>query len=84
MFADWILFGLTVGTVLVFRRVLPVERRRAAAFRCPGYPVVPIAFCLASAAVVASVVRADPVSAGRGAALLAAGVPVFFWVRRSR
>ena len=84
VFADWIFFGLTVGTVLVFRRVLPVERRRAAAFRCPGYPVVPIAFCLVSAAVVASVVRADPVSAGRGAALLAAGVPVFFWFRRSR
>ena len=46
-----------------------------------GYPIVPIAFCLVAAAVVASVVRADPVSAGRGAALLGAGVPVFFWFR---
>ena len=81
VFADWIFFGLTVGTVIVFRRLVPLEQRRPAAFRCPGYPIVPIAFCLVAAAVVASVVRADPVSAGRGAALLGAGVPVFFWFR---
>jgi hypothetical protein len=43
---------------------------------------VPIAFCVVAAAVVASVVRADPFSAGRGAVLLGAGVPVFFWFRR--
>ena len=82
VFADWIFFGLTVGTVIVFRRLVPLEQRRPAAFRCPGYPIVPIAFCLVAAAVVASVVRADPLSAGRGAALLGAGVPVFFWFRR--
>ena len=73
VFADWIFFGLTVGTVIVFRRLLPLEQRRPAAFRCPGYPIVPMAFCLVAAAVVVSVVRADPVSAVRGAALLARG-----------
>ena len=39
VFADWIFFGLTVGTVLVFRRRLPLSERPAHAFRCPGYPV---------------------------------------------
>ena len=82
VFADWIFFGLTVGTVMVFRRLVPLEQRQPAAFRCPGYPMVPIAFCVVAAAVVASVVRADPISAGRGAALLSAGVPVFFWFQR--
>jgi APA family basic amino acid/polyamine antiporter len=81
VFADWIFFGLTVGTVIVFRRLSPISRRRPEAFRCPGYPIVPIAFCLVASAVVASVVRADPISAGRGAALLGAGIPVFFWFR---
>jgi APA family basic amino acid/polyamine antiporter len=84
VFADWIFFGLTVGTVLVFRRARPLHQRPPGAFRCPGYPIVPLAFCVVAAAVVASVVRADPVSAFRGAALLGAGVPVFFWFTRAR
>jgi hypothetical protein len=33
--------------------------------------------------VVLSVIRADPPSALRGALLLAAGVPVFYWFRRT-
>ena len=84
VFADWIFFGLTVGTVMVFRRTLPLSARPVNAFRCPGYPVLPLAFCLVSAAVVLSVVRTDPVSASRGAVLLATGVPVFFWFSRRR
>jgi len=82
VFADWIFFGSTVATLFVFRRVLPLEGRSAGAFRCVGYPVVPLAFVVAAAAVVLSVVRADPVSASRGALLLAAGIPVFFWFKR--
>ena len=82
VFADWIFFGLTVATLLVFRRTLPLARAPARGVSCPGYPLLPVAFCLVAAAVVASVVRADPVSALRGAGLLAAGVPVFFWFSR--
>ena len=44
VFADWIFFGLTVATVLVFRRTFPLERRPPDSFRAPGYPVVQIAF----------------------------------------
>ena len=81
VFADWIFFGLTVGSVLIFRRVLPLDRRPDGAFRTPGYPIVPLAFVLVAAAVVLSVVVADPGSAARGALLLALGVPVFYWFR---
>jgi APA family basic amino acid/polyamine antiporter len=84
VFADWIFFGLTVGTVLIFRRTLPLDRRPPDAFRTAGYPVVPIAFVLVAAAVVLSVVRADPGSAARGALLLAAGIPVYYWFARRR
>jgi APA family basic amino acid/polyamine antiporter len=85
VFADWIFFGLTVGTVLVFRRRLPLDRRPPDSFRTPGYPIVPIAFVLVAAAVVLSVVRADPGSSARGALLLAAGIPVYYgFARRSR
>ncbi len=82
VFADWIFFGLTVATVLVFRRTFPLERRPPDSFRAPGYPVVQIAFAIVAAAVVLSVVWADPRSALRGTLLLAAGIPVYYWFSR--
>src|SRR4029079_12280455 len=84
VFADWIFFGLTVLTVLTFRRRAPLGTRDAHAFRAPGYPVVQIAFVLVAAAVVASVVGAAPAAAAKGAVLIALGIPVYFWYARSR
>jgi APA family basic amino acid/polyamine antiporter len=82
VFADWIFFGLTVATVIVFRRTYAISTRPPGSFRAPGYPVLPLAFVIVAAAVVLSVVRADPASALRGALLLAAGIPVFVWFTR--
>jgi APA family basic amino acid/polyamine antiporter len=79
VFADWIFFGATVATLIVFRRRHPLSARPAGTFEAPGYPAIQIAFVTIAAAVVASVVWADPSSALRGALLLAAGVPVFLW-----
>ncbi len=84
VFADWIFFGLTVATVLIFRRTFPLERREPDAYRTPGYPVLQIAFVAVAAAVVCSVVWADPRSALLGALLLAAGIPVYYWFVRRR
>jgi basic amino acid/polyamine antiporter, APA family len=82
VFAAWIFFGLTVAAVLVFRRTFPLERRPPDSFRAPGYPVVQIAFAIVAAAVVLSVIWADPSSALRGTLLLAAGIPVYYWFSR--
>ena len=82
VFADWIFFGLTVSTIFVFRRRLPLDQRPGDSYRAPGYPIVPLLFVLVSAVVVLSVVRSDPSSAFRGALLLGLGVPVFLWFRR--
>lgn len=79
VFADWIFFGLTVATVLVFRKRLPLDARPPDSFKTPGYPIVPVAFSTIAMAVVSSVVYAEPYDAARGAALLAAGVPIYFW-----
>ena len=79
VFADWIFFGLTVSTIMVFRRTVPLDDRPTTAFRAPGYPVIPALFVTVAAAVVLSVVWADPQSASRGALLLAAGIPLFYW-----
>jgi APA family basic amino acid/polyamine antiporter len=76
-FADWIFFALTVGGLFVLRRRFAGR----VGFRTPGYPWLPAAFILASLVVVFSVIRTDPVRAGIGAALLALGIPVYYWFR---
>jgi APA family basic amino acid/polyamine antiporter len=84
VFADWIFFTMTVSTLLVFRHRYPLAERPAGTFRSPAVPLLPALFVAAGAAVVLSVVWADPGSAARGALLLAAGVPVFYWFRRAQ
>ena len=80
VFADWIFFGLTVGSVFVFRRTRPGAPRP---FRAWGYPLTPALFVLAAVAIVLSVIRVSPLQTAIGAALMAAGVPAFYyWKRR--
>ena len=81
VFADWIFFGLTVGSVLVFRRRVPLVSREPGGFRAPLVPLLPILFVLVSAGVVASVVGSNPVRSAIGAGLLLAGVPAFLYWR---
>jgi basic amino acid/polyamine antiporter, APA family len=57
-------------------------REPNAAFRVPGYPWTPAVFVLAAAYVVVSVVVSNPKNGALGAALIATGVPVFFYWRR--
>ncbi len=82
VFADWIFFGLSVGSLFVFRRRVPLAERDARAFRTPGYPVLPALFVVIAAGVVFSAIWSSPRQSGIGALLLAAGIPVFFWYRR--
>jgi hypothetical protein len=58
---------------------MPIDRRPPGMYRAPGYPVGQLLFCSVAAAVVLSIVRADPVSAARGATLIALGIPVYYW-----
>jgi APA family basic amino acid/polyamine antiporter len=84
-FADWVFFGLTVAGLFVYRARDRGEGRVAApgAFRVPAYPWTPAAFVAAAIFVVVSSVVAAPRNALVGTALLALGVPVFwYWSRR--
>ena len=50
----------------------------------PGYPITPVLFVAAALYVVAGSIGSNPGNAARGGALLALGVPVFyFWRKRS-
>jgi APA family basic amino acid/polyamine antiporter len=79
VFADWIFFGTTALTLVVFRRR---DHGAVTPFRLPGYPGTLWLFVAAAVYVVVGSVRSNPGNAARGLGLLALGVPVFYsWAR---
>ena len=81
VFADWIFFGTTALTLIVFRRR---DQGAVTPFRLPGYPGTLWLFVAAAVYVVVGSVRSNPGNAARGLGLLALGVPVFYSWARSR
>jgi APA family basic amino acid/polyamine antiporter len=85
VFADWIFFGLTVASLFVFRRVIPLDQRPAGTYATPLYPILPALFCAAAVLVVGSVLWSAPGRSMIGLALLATGVPAWlYWKSRDR
>lgn len=88
---DFIFFGLTATCIFVFRRreasgVEPATSSdKAAIFRTPGHPITTVIFVAMSWFVAASTIVKYPRHTLIGMAILACGVPVyFFWDRRNR
>ena len=54
----------------------------AATFRAWGYPWAPALFCIVSFAIVINTIVEAPGVASAGLAVMAAGVPVYWWVKR--
>ena len=84
VFGDWIFFGLTVAAVFRLRRRFPISARDSGAFRLPGHPLVPGLFVAAALLVVVSAIQSNPKRSAVGAALLAAGVPVYAYFDRRK
>ena len=84
VFADWIFFGTTALTLVVFRRRDARAGGVDSGYRAPFYPLSVALFVLAALYVVFGSIASNPGNAVRGVLLLAAGVPVFmFWSRRA-
>ncbi len=89
VFGDWIFFGLIVSTLFVYRRRDARMPAGSSApdrpiFRVRAHPLLPTLFAATAAFVVVSSVVASPRNALYGAVLIAAGIPVYLWWRRSR
>ncbi|MEO7458287.1 MAG: amino acid permease [Gemmatimonadaceae bacterium] len=85
VFADWIFFGATALTLVVFRRRDARDGVTDSGYRAPFYPLSVILFVSAAAYVMLGSVASNPKNAAYGLLLLAAGVPVFlFWRASSR
>ncbi|HEX9483225.1 MAG TPA: amino acid permease [Gemmatimonadaceae bacterium] len=84
VFGDWIFFGATALTLVVFRRRDAREHVTDRGYRAPLYPASVILFVTAAVYVVFGSVASNPGNALRGVTVLAAGVPVFlYWRRKS-
>jgi APA family basic amino acid/polyamine antiporter len=81
IFGSWLFYGLTTASLFVFRKRMPDAPRP---YRALGYPVVPFIFLLVTAALLVNTFVAAPREALRGMALLAAGLPFYwYWSRKS-
>jgi basic amino acid/polyamine antiporter, APA family len=78
--ADLLFYVLLVLAVVVLRRRRPELPRP---FLAPGYPWLPLLYAVAGTFLIGDLLALHPSSAGRGYALVAAGVPVFL-LRRAR
>jgi len=71
--------GLGVASVMVLRKKMPdVERP----FKVPGYPLVPALFLLATIYLMINTLVTTPGRALAGLAIIAAGLPVYFYYSR--
>ena len=80
-FAVVLFSGVAVAAVFVLRRREPDAPRP---FRAWGYPAAPAVFVLASAVMVGNEVWRNPQPAMAGVLIIALGVPVYLWMRRTR
>ncbi len=79
VFAAWIFYGMTVTGVLILRRKEP-DRERP--YRMWGYPVTPVLFAAVSFWFVGNTLVTTPGPSLLGLAIIATGIPVYFYWRR--
>lgn len=77
VFITVLFVGLTVGAVFILRRDAAPTATRA-----PGYPLTPIVFLVLVALLLFLLAAHNPMQAGLGVAIVALGLPVYFFVAR--
>ncbi len=81
IFGSWILYLLTAASVLVLRRKAPALKRP---YRVLGYPLVPVLFVIAAAALLGSTLHTRPRESLMGLGLMASGVPCYWYWKRNK
>jgi len=81
VFTGWIFYALGAATIFVFRQRNPDAPRP---FRVPGYPLTPLLFVAASAAIVLNAVLTQTGRAMLGIGVVLTGIPAYLvWRSRS-
>ena len=79
VFVSFLFYTLSCAAVIVLRMREPALDRP---YRTWGYPVTPVVFILFSGYLIVNTIREAPGDAAIGAALLLAGLPVYWYCRR--
>jgi APA family basic amino acid/polyamine antiporter len=79
IFMAWLFYGMTVAGVVILRRKDPNRERP---FKVPLYPLIPIVFCIAAAAIAMDMIFAAPGRAAIGITLILTGVPIYVVFQR--
>jgi APA family basic amino acid/polyamine antiporter len=72
-----------VVNILLVASVFPLRRRfedTGAAYRTPGYPLVPAVYILVLALLLVSAIAYNPLDTLVGVAMTATGLPVYWWI----
>ena len=80
VFVGWIFFALAALAIFSYRRREPELYRP---FRTPGYPLTPMLFVLAAAAIVINTVVTQPRNVIFAIGLMVLGIPAYYMWRRS-
>jgi APA family basic amino acid/polyamine antiporter len=78
-FAIWLFSGLAVAALFVLRRREPNTERP---FRTWGYPIVPGLYALVALIVVVNGLIRAPGPTGAGAAIILAGLPIYYFFKK--
>jgi basic amino acid/polyamine antiporter, APA family len=81
IFAVFVFYGATAFGVFVLRKKMPDAHRP---YKVWGYPVVPAIVIIISAALFINTIITQPIEAGKGLALMATGIPMWYWFNRKR
>ncbi len=81
IFAFWLFYGMVTASVFVFRKREPNAPRP---YRTWGYPVVPALFVLVTVYLIVFTIKNAPLQSLIGLAIIAAGLPVYFYFSRKK
>jgi APA family basic amino acid/polyamine antiporter len=81
IFAFWLFYGMVTAAVFVFRWREPDAPRP---YRTWGYPVVPALFVLVTIYLIVFTIKNAPLQSLMGLAIIAAGLPVYWYFARRR
>ena len=79
IFVNWLFFALVIVSIFFVRRRVP---QADGAYRAWGYPVVPLLFLATTAWLLISTLTTSPVRSLIGLALVALGLPVYYFMAR--
>ena len=74
VFIGWIFYALAAASIFVYRRRMPEAVRP---YRVPGYPLTPLLFIAAAAALALNTIATQPVRAGIGLGIVLLGAPAY-------